>query len=112
MVPRWDHIAWEVMYSYLNPLVIVMSLCVFRFGISQPLKSQPAAAWVQRLAPLTLGIYLIHPLWLELLRRVGLYGSALHPAVGIPATALVAFSLSAASTALLGSLPYVRASVR
>ena len=112
MVPRWDHIAWEVMYSYLNPLVIVMSLCVFRFGISQPLKSQPAAAWVQRLAPLTLGIYLIHPLWLELLRRVGLYGSALHPAVGIPATTLVAFSLSAASTALLGSLPYVRASVR
>lgn len=112
LAPRLDHLSWEIMYSYLNPLVVLMSLCVFRIGITQPLRSARAIALVRRIAPLTLGVYLVHPLWLEGMRRVGLYGSALHPAFGIPVTALLAFGLSCFTTAALAKVPYLRATVR
>jgi surface polysaccharide O-acyltransferase-like enzyme len=105
--------AVNLMYGYQNPLVLLMSACVFQLGL------QPHAgfiAWLAkgcvRLAPLSFGIYLIHPLWLLLLAKVGIDGLLWHPAIGIPLTTMMAFALSAVSTALLLRLPFLRLTVR
>ena len=105
--------AMEWMYAYPNPLVLLMGVCLFQLGLRQH------AGFITRLAdrcvalaPLSFGIYLIHPLWLLLLAKVGIDGFLWHPAIGIPLTTLAAFALSALSTALLLHLPLLRHTVR
>lgn len=107
LTPFLGPLAWEVAYSNLDPLVVVMSICVFLHFIRTPMRPH----WIQNLAPLSLGIYLIHPLWLWVFARLGLSGSLLHPFVGIPLTAALAFALSGVSTSLLLKLPYLRRTV-
>jgi surface polysaccharide O-acyltransferase-like enzyme len=72
-------------YDSLNPVVIITSLILFAWFSSVPVSCSPATAGrFQRLAGLTLGIYLVHPLWLDALKKIGLTG-LLHPAIlGIP----------------------------
>ncbi|GAB2876675.1 acyltransferase family protein [Uliginosibacterium flavum] len=105
--------AMEVMYAYQNPLVLLMAVCLFQLGLRQH------AGFITRLAnlcvalaPLSFGIYLIHPLWLLLLAKVGIDGLLWHPAIGIPLTTLAVFALSALSTALLLRLPFLKLTVR
>lgn len=54
-------------YSYLSPNVAIMSVCVFMFA-SRNMGSAPS--WFSRLAPLTLGVYLVHVLFLEQIDRI------------------------------------------
>jgi surface polysaccharide O-acyltransferase-like enzyme len=104
--------SWKIMYSYLNPIVIVMSLCIFRFGLSFQFRSGKAQVLIRRIAPITLGIYVIHPFWLVVLSNLGLKPFLVHPMLGIPLTSIVAFGLSALSASLLAKIPFLRATVR
>lgn len=104
--------AWEITYAPLNPLVILMSIGVFRAGVALELHSKRLLDGIGRLAPLTLGIYLIHPFWLWLLDRHGIDGSIVHPLAGIPGIALLAFVLSAVTAAALSAIPWLRRTVR
>jgi surface polysaccharide O-acyltransferase-like enzyme len=117
LLPALGQRSWSLMYSYLNPLVAILSLCVFQWT----LQTIDASAWprrrasaelVRRLAPITLGIYLIHPFWLELLNGWGLNGFCLHPLFGIAATTVVAFGLSTISAALLAIIPILKYTVK
>lgn len=113
----------RVMYGYLNPLVILMSLAIYQIALQMPLQMDTgptpqlagvpgtASRWVCRLAPVTLGIYAIHPFWMVVVGEVGLSGLSIHPAVGIPLTTGVVFVLSAASAGLLANIPYLKSTV-
>ena len=57
--------ALNIMYSYFNPVVIVMSLCVFQWGLAPRSDSGTGTGLVRKIAPVTLGIYAIHPFWIE-----------------------------------------------
>jgi surface polysaccharide O-acyltransferase-like enzyme len=96
-------------YDSLDPSVIIASLTLFACFSSVPVSCSPAiAARLQSLAGLTLGIYLVHPLWLDVLRKIGVTG-LLHPAlIGIPLTAAAAFLLSAITTAAIRAMPILR----
>lgn len=91
--------AWSVMHDYLNPVIVIMSLCVFVFFIKKSMAI--SGSLIQRVAPITLGIYLVHPLWLSVLDKFGVTGVWMHPLIGIPVTTLLTFSLSVLSSALL-----------
>jgi len=104
--------SWEVMYSYLNPIVIVMSICIFRLCLGFNFSSCAVSALLHRIAPITLGIYLIHPFWLIVLGKFGLTPFLLHPAVGIPLTTVAAFCLSAVSAEFIAAIPLLRATVK
>jgi len=104
--------SWSIMYSYLNPIVIVMSLCVFRFGMGFQFRSEKSPALLRRIAPITLGIYLIHPFWLIILAKFGLNAFFIYPMIGIPLTSIAAFGLSAVSSGLMGSIPFLKTIVR
>ncbi len=103
---------WAVMYSNFNPLVILISLACFQLGRSIQITSTRAKMAIHRVAPLTLGIYLIHPFWLDRLSEVGLDGFTFHPLIGIPLTFCTAVSLSMLSIALLTRIPWVKSTVQ
>ncbi|SEM32072.1 Surface polysaccharide O-acyltransferase, integral membrane enzyme [Syntrophus gentianae] len=104
--------SWDVMYSYLNPIVIVMSLCVFRFGLNSQFLSSTTTKLLGPIAPITLGIYVIHPFFLIALGRFGLTPFLHHPIIGIPLISLTVFILSATSSRLLAAIPFLRAMVK
>lgn len=108
---------WLVMYNYLNPFVIIMSLCIFsiaakhRLGVEN-LANEKLKKVVTLLAPLTLGIYLVHPFWLKVLAHFGVNGLFVHPLLGIPFLSMVLFVLSVVSVQLLMNIPYLRSTVK
>ena len=105
--------AIELMYAYPNPLILLMGVCMFLLGLRRHAGFiTHLAAGCVALAPLSFGIYLVHPLWLLALARIGIDGFLWHPAIGIPLTALAAFALSALSTALLLRVPFIRHTLR
>ena len=66
---------------------------------------------LQRISPITLGVYAIHPLWVSALGRLGIDGFWVHPVIGIPVTATLAFILSVLSAALLARIPLLKRTV-
>lgn len=103
--------SWDIMYDYLNPVVVVMSLCIFQIFTNKNINKVIPVALVQRIVPITLGIYFVHPLWLMCLAQYGVTGFMIHPIVGIPVTTLLAFTLSSLSSMLLAIIPIFRRSV-
>lgn len=92
-------------YAYLSLTVIPTSLAAAGWLRSTSLSNTAA---VRRLAPLTLGIYLVHPLLLELAAADVLLRAGVWPAVVLPTIALVLFGASAGIAAALMRVPGVR----
>jgi surface polysaccharide O-acyltransferase-like enzyme len=101
----------EIMYSYLNPLVIMMSLAIYQLAVGGERQATDASgrltSAIRFMAPLTLGIYVIHPFWIDVLNHAGINGFTLHPSVGIIVTSSLAFALSLISTRILFFIPSV-----
>jgi surface polysaccharide O-acyltransferase-like enzyme len=95
--------SFELMYSFLNPLTIVMSLCVYVVLTRISIRIGP----LQQIAIITPGIYVIHPLWSWGLAKHGITGFLVHPLIGIPITAILVFILSAVSAALIARIPFL-----
>lgn len=93
MLPVIGEKSWIVMYAYLNPLVIVMSLCVYTAFVSLKIDRNYLRSMVVFVAPLTLGIYVIHPIFLAVLNKF-----VYLPFVGIPIVTIATFLLSLAAT--------------
>ena len=101
---------WSYTYANLNPLVIIMSLSLFGLVAGRFEVSPPTGRIIRAIAPLTLGIYLIHPIWLDLLHYFRL-DFFFHPVIGIPVTTLIVFLLSAVSAFCFRALPGLRRAV-
>jgi surface polysaccharide O-acyltransferase-like enzyme len=108
----------ETFFDYLSPNVVAMSLAVFMLVKSLPHKSSALVESsisnraVRRLSLLSFGIYLVHPIVLEVLssRTLGLNlsASSIHPLFGIPITAAATLAISAVVVMLLGCIPLLR----
>jgi len=83
-------------YDYFSLSVPLMSLAAFQWILESP--RIPA---LSRLTPLTFGIYLIHPVFLDLARRAGLYAGGLAQAWQLPVLTTAVFGLSASISWLL-----------
>ena len=94
-----------IMYGNLNPLVIVMSLGVFLLFRNMALPAGRATQLVHAGARLMLGVYAIHPLWIDLAGRCGLSPLLPNPLVGIPMVTGVVFLASLAACFALSRLP-------
>ncbi len=115
-------------YSQLSPTRPLMAICVFliiashwprpRNGIpprndpgSRNARNGALARAMRHLATATLGIYLIHPIFLDLLYRGGIYSTVPSVWVGTPLRLALAYLASAIVTLILLEIPYVRALV-
>ena len=96
LLPRFGLQALELAYNHFNPAVIAMSICIFCLAAKADVRLPLAS-----LAQATLGVYLLHPIWVVALKYAGLAAIWHGPAIGIPLTATLAFILSALSARLL-----------
>lgn len=110
LFPRIGMRAFSLMYAWQNPLVIIMSLAVFLL-ITHQWKPFFLDTALQRLAPLSFGIYLLHPLWLLGLAQLGLTAWHWHPALGIPVLTAFTFALSAISVWTMQKCAFLRRTV-
>lgn len=94
-------------YGYLSISVIPMSVSVIYLlkTWTKPLVSE-RFTWT--LALLTLGIYLVHPIFLEIIQYSGFGPLDIHPAVSIPVIALIVFFLSLVTAWGIHKVPYLR----
>lgn len=94
-------------YDYLSITVIPMSLSVMYLLKSwkTPVVSE---IFSKTLSALTLGIYLIHPIFLEAIEYAGFGPLSLYPLVSIPIIAIVAFSSSLGGAWVIYRLPYLK----
>ena len=90
-------------YDYFSLTVPFMSLAAFQLIVDAPRLPQLA-----RLAPLTFGVYLIHPVFLDLAQRAGLLRGGHGTAWTLPLLTAAVFALSAASSWLLRRHPATR----
>jgi surface polysaccharide O-acyltransferase-like enzyme len=99
--------SWTLMYGYLNPFVATSSVSVVFLGQAARYGAGVAAV-ISKIAPVTLGIYVLHPFWIDFAAACGLTPLAPElwsPAVGIPVVSLFVTVLSYVSCVVLRALP-------
>lgn len=91
-------------YGYLSITVIPMSFCIIMLlkEIATPIIDHELA---KKLARLTFGVYLIHPIFFGLFRRNII---SLHPALYIPLLTAISFACSLVAVWMIDRIPYVR----
>jgi surface polysaccharide O-acyltransferase-like enzyme len=104
------------MYSSLNPLIIGMSVCVFGTvwspDSSKLTKQTFIGGLIDGIAPLTMGIYLVHPALMHFSKSIGVSGLFGNPLLSIPFSTLFVFTLSAAAAFLMSLVPGLRRVVK
>ncbi len=103
------------LYDFLSPSVIVMSLAVFVSVRRLVPAGDPPATFtgrmIGRLAPATLGVYLVQYPMLHLLARAGVTSDLINPWLGIPSISILVFVSSYAVVAVMLKVPYLRRAV-
>jgi surface polysaccharide O-acyltransferase-like enzyme len=100
-------LAADILRVDLAPGTVVMAVSLFQFFRGMP-GVRLGGRWQARLAGSIFGIYLIHPLVIELFWRLGLHVDGWYPALGIPLTTLMVSGLSWGVTLGLQALPGTR----
>ncbi len=97
---------------YLNPLVVVMSVCVYLlFQAGADLLGSPSERWerlVAVAAPTVFGVYLIHPLVIRAFRDVVGLGPLPGGVLGLPLLATGVFMVSMAMVWAMRRIPPLR----
>jgi surface polysaccharide O-acyltransferase-like enzyme len=94
-------------YRYLSVTVIPMSVSAMYLlrSWTRPIVSERFTA---SLSLLTLGVYLIHPVFLDTVEYLGFGPLSFHPAVSIPAIACITFGASLIASFAISRVPHVR----
>ena len=114
---KWYPSIPMILYDFLSPIRIVMAVCVWLIFVNTFTAPWPASPRAREVvswwAATTLGLYLIHPLFREML-----YFSKAWDAgkgvwwpnvwVGIPLSALIVYVVSLAATFIIMKVPYLR----
>lgn len=90
----------EYFYGYLNLTVIMMATAVFIFIKSKD-AGLPPNFRLSYTSGLAFGIYLIHPIVLELLAMLGITANTFYPIIGIPLTTVLVLIISSGLVLLL-----------
>lgn len=103
----------EYFYEYLSLNVIMVSSAIFIFFRSIDWKTIfekniRLSSIISNISSASLGIYLIHPIILEILAYLGITGSFIHPLIGIPFTGFLIFLISYLIILVLKRMPLIK----
>ena len=96
--------AFVLFYSNRSPFAMLLTLCLFLLVLRLPAQAVPA--WVNRCGGVTLGVYAIHPFWIDMLARWG--WSLQRAGDAWLLWSVAAFALSLLTALVLSALPGVR----
>lgn len=98
--------AGEYFYGYLSIFIIPMSISVMYLlkTWNRPLVS---AKFSSKLASFTLGIYLIHPLIIDIITYAGYGAMSFNPVLSIPVIGSIVFIISLALSYTISHIPYL-----
>ena len=103
------------LYHYCSPPVAVVAVAVFllvrRMGFSQHQSSSWVGRRIDKLAPATLGVYVLHPFVIRAFQEINFSTSSFHPVLSIPLVSIAAFLLSCLGVAVVMKTPYLRRTV-
>lgn len=100
----------EELAYYLMPNVVLTSAAIYHFVISRSGQLKQCK-WILKLAGLSLGCYLIHPLFLWIFEWIGLMPTLLPPVIMVPILTGIMLVLSMAATMALKKVPLLRSVV-
>lgn len=97
-------------YGYLSVTVIPMSVSLFYLmqRWNSPIFGARASGWI---TPLTMGIYVIHPVILELFRFAKIGAMSHLTVVSVPLFTTLVFSLSMVGAWAISQIPYIRRTI-
>ena len=67
--PLLQEWAFVLFYSNRSPFAMLLTFCLFLLVLRVPAQALPG--WVNRCGKVTLGVYAIHPFWIDMLARWG-----------------------------------------
>lgn len=94
-------------YGYLGVTVIPMSVSIF-YLLKLWEKPLGSASLTKRISSLTLGVYLIHPIFLEAIGWAGYGPLAFNEIISIPGITIVVFGLSISVAWAISKIPYIK----
>lgn len=94
-------------YGFLSVSVIPMSISAIYIlkKLDVPFVNKRLT---QKLSMLTLGVYLVHPMFLEMLNFIRYGAESFHPLISIPLITCVVFFASITATWSISRIPYLR----
>lgn len=97
-------------FAYLSVTVIPMSISLMYLlkGWSKPVYTE---TFTRKLALLSFGIYLVHPVVLEFINYHGHESLQFHPLLSLPALVAVTFALSCLAAWLIQQIPFLRRTI-
>lgn len=99
---------WDLAFEYFSPPVALAALAAFRWCQSlQSAALEKQAPRLRKLANLSFGVYLVHPIFLDLALKFGLHVEAA-PLLLIPLASIILFALSLGLAAVLAGHPHTR----
>ena len=94
-------------YNYLSITVIPMSVSVVHL-LKSWTKPIGSVGLTKKISALTFGVYLIHPIFIEMIRYAGYGPRVFYPGVSIPVITFVVFSLSLSGAWVINKVPYLK----
>lgn len=99
---------WDLVYEYFSPTVALSAAAAFRWcQCLKPAALEKFAARLAALAELSFGVYLIHPIFLDLFLKFGLRVDSA-PLLLIPLVSAAVFALALGLAALLSAHPRLK----
>ena len=102
-------------FGYATPNVLAMSIALFVFFKYFIMKRQQNEQFapsklLQRISFTSFGIYLVHPMFLDVIRPYfhDANGIIIHPAIGIPIQVVIILIASLIAVLILGKIPYLK----
>jgi surface polysaccharide O-acyltransferase-like enzyme len=94
-------------YTNLSPTVILLSVSLY-FWFKKSNDPIIPPQWLQGLAGMSLGIYLIHPFYLDLLKYYRMESKNFFPWISIPVLSVFIFLISGLTTYLISRIPILK----
>ena len=101
----------DIFYTYNSLNVLCTSVPIFVFAkqhLNFPRMGEQAYALLRKMSKYSFGVYLVHPMVIELLQHFGIDTFSCNAFFSVPLLAVFVFAVSTAISALLNAIPVIK----
>ena len=101
----------DIFYTYNSLNVLCTSVPIFVFAkqhLNFPCMGERAYALLRKMSKYSFGVYLVHPMVIELLQHFGIDTFSCNAFFSVPLLAVFVFAVSTAISALLNAIPVIK----